>query len=486
MSSFKKNVLFTVLLMSSFCFLSAQTNIQNEINSSMPVVEQENNNIDTSYAPYVVRSIFIVGNKITKSQIILRELGFEVGQHFALPALVHKFENAKQQLINTALFHEAVISLKSLQGYQVDVLVDVKERWYIFPVPYFKIIDRNLNQWWVESKRSLERVNYGAKFFHNNLSGRNDQLNIWLTNGYAKQAMISYDRMFIDKQMKWGAQVSMITGKNREVNYMTINNKQVFVKDGNNFLREYFKANAEITYRPALYTRHRLGFSYFKETLSDTVLTLNSSYFKVNKNKISFPEIYYDLQYFNVDYIPYALKGMAARLNISRKGWDRDMDIWELTARGMKAWLLSPPSYLKLQATGTIKLPFNQPFYNQKLLGYSDIVMQGYEYYVIDGVAGGYLKATLTRELLKFKVPIPPNKIDRLTHIPFKVYGKIYTNAGYVYNPEPGLNHLNNKMLYSGGVGLDIVTLYDFVLKFEWSFNLLGQNGLYLHNKSNF
>jgi hypothetical protein len=41
-------------------------------------------------------------------------------------------------------------------------------------------------------------------------------------------------------------------------------------------------------------------------------------------------------------------------------------------------------------------------------------------------------------------------------------------------------------MLYSGGVGIDIVTFYDIILKFEWSFNQLGENGLYLHRKSVF
>jgi hypothetical protein len=38
-------------------------------------------------------------------------------------------------------------------------------------------------------------------------------------------------------------------------------------------------------------------------------------------------------------------------------------------------------------------------------------------------------------------------------------------------------------MLYSGGLGIDILTLYDFTLKLEWSFNQIGQNGLYLHNR---
>ena len=55
-----------------------------------------------------------------------------------------------------------------------------------------------------------------------------------------------------------------------------------------------------------------------------------------------------------------------------------------------------------------------------------------------------------------------------------------------MYNPTPGLNTLNNKMLFSGGIGIDIVTIYDVSIKLEWSFNQIGQNGLYLHKKNNF
>ena len=68
-----------------------------------------------------------------------------------------------------------------------------------------------------------------------------------------------------------------------------------------------------------------------------------------------------------------------------------------------------------------------------------------------------------------------------------KVYAKIYGNAGYIYDPEPGyMNRLNNSFLFSGGFGLDFVTFYDFIFKVEFTFNRIGQNGLYLHRKNYF
>ena len=73
-----------------------------------------------------------------------------------------------------------------------------------------------------------------------------------------------------------------------------------------------------------------------------------------------------------------------------------------------------------------------------------------------------------------------------MDHVPLKIYAKTFVNTGYVYNPHPGQNDLANKFLYSGGVGFDLVTFTDFVIKIEWSFNRLGENGLYLHQHNNF
>jgi len=142
--------------------------------------------------------------------------------------------------------------------------------------------------------------------------------------------------------------------------------------------------------------------------------------------------------------------------------------------------------FLTLIGYAALKLPFDQPYYTVHMLGYSDVFLQGYEYYIIDGVAAGYLKASFNKRLFGFSIKGPAFKKLTPQRIPFSFYGKIYGNAGYVYNRQPGENALPNEMLYSTGVGLDIITMYDFIVKLEWSFNQLGQNGLFLHRKSIF
>jgi outer membrane protein assembly factor BamA len=435
---------------------------------------------------FTVRLIDISGNRKTKESVILRELPFKSGDTYVLSELVKKFEVARKQLLNTALFHEVVVALKSFEGNNVDIFIAVTERWYLFPVPYFRIVDRNINQWLVEQHAKLDRVNYGLKLIYNNVTGRNDKLNFYLINGYTKQISFNYDRPYFDKKMKWGINTGMAVGNNREVNYNTINNKQVFFKDTNNFVRSFFRTYAELTYRPAIKTRHRFGIGYTVEKVTDTIIKLNPSYFTDGRDKISYPEFYYLMNYMDVDYNPYPLKGYIVELYFAKKGLNNIINVWQFSAKASGSWEIANKTYFNARIAGSLKVPFNQPYFNQRLLGYSDFFMQGYEYYVVDGVAGGYAKAILSREILNLNFHVKRKKEELPYRIPFRAYAKTFVNAGYAYNPNPGLNTLNNRMLYSGGVGIDIITHYDFTLKFEWSFNLLGQNGLYLHRKSYF
>ncbi len=436
---------------------------------------------------FIVGDIIITGNKKTRPDIILREIPFRTGNAYTLQELVKEFETARRQLMNTALFNQVIVAAKNFEGTKVNIIVELKERWYLFPLPYFKPVDRNLNQWLVEQKASFNRVNYGGKVLYNNATGRNDKFRLWLIAGYTKQVSVSYDRLYIDKKLRWGLNVGFAVGKNREVNYNTINDKQAFIKDENLYLRNFANASAELTYRKAIRTRHRFGIRYTKEEVSDTVKSLNPSYFKNGRNRFQFPGLYYGVSYIDLDYIPYPTKGYAGDFMLAKNGFNKATNMWSLSAKASASWHLgSPKTFFNLNLYGGIKLPLHQPYFNQRFLGYGDIFMQGYEYYVIDGAAGGYIKTTLTRELFNFNIRVPGIRGKAPQHIPFRIFGKTYGNTGYVYNPEPGENQLSNKILYSGGFGIDILTFYDVTFKLEYTFNQLGQNGLFLHRKSIF
>ena len=70
--------------------------------------------------------------------------------------------------------------------------------------------------------------------------------------------------------------------------------------------------------------------------------------------------------------------------------------------------------------------------------------------------------------------------------MPLTFYGKIYSDVGYAYDKDAGNSLLNNKLIHSWGFGFDLITFYDIVFKFDYSFNQLGESGLFIHVRTDF
>jgi hypothetical protein len=103
------------------------------------------------------------------------------------------------------------------------------------------------------------------------------------------------------------------------------------------------------------------------------------------------------------------------------------------------------------------------------------------EYFVLDGIAGGIIKNTINKHLFDIKLHTGLRS-ETYSTIPIRFYLKAYTDIGYTYNENNfKRNNLSNKFLYSGGLGLDIVSIYDVVFRIECSINQLYQKGFFIH-----
>jgi Surface antigen variable number repeat len=446
-----------------------------------------------------VTGISIRGNKITKDYIILREIEFKKGNYVPAAQLFDAIVKARQDVVNTQLFLEIIPVIKKLTEHELDIEFVVKERWYIFPVPYFKLIDRNLNQWIVEQNASLERVNYGLKFDWYNVSGRRDKLEFRYVNGYNRQYALSYNQPFADKKLEKGFLVGVYYTSTRQTSFATDSNKQVFFPVENNqindFVRTSFRIETGFSYRKGINHRHTLRLNYVREQLADTITRIIEQnqnkgylpYFTDNKRQQSFGEFSYSYQYFNLDNIAYPTKGLAFNGSFTQRGLGAPgMNLWQLSGKVGKYMPISKKTFLAFYSLGTVKVPFKQPMYNMPAIGYGDFYLQGLEYYVIDGVLAGMLRTTVAQELFKVNVPTFIIKNEKYKKIPFRVIGKVYSNIGGAYTPyyTPGL--LNNRLLYTYGFGLDIISYYDFTARFDYSFNQLCEKGLFLHVRKDF
>ena len=431
-----------------------------------------------------VGGIEIFGNTKTKYFIILRELPFKVGDSLTSSQIGPDFIIAKQQLLNTQLFVDVKIDTAQV-GNTMQVRVYVKERWYLFPVPYFKLVDRNFNQWWVDQNRSLDRVNYGIKFTQNNVSGRNDNINIWLITGYNKQFSARYTLPFIDKKLTKGFSIGFAYATQKELNIATANNKQVFFKHLTD-AKKLWRIDAAYTYRPDTKKRNTLRLSYSNESIADTILKVQKNYYPGQVATQKAVDLSYRYQFMDVSNISYPTDGNYTDLFFMKRFATPAQSFFQMSARQLYAKKVSTKSFLLFDMSAAYKSPIDSVFSNARLIGYGGMQLRGLEYYVVDGTAGIVARNAFHYNLKNW---ILHNPLQTKTHdqIPIRLYCKLFADAGYAYHKyAASSNSLSNTLLYTYGAGLDVVSVYDFVFRIEYSRNQLGRDGLYLQGEFNF
>ncbi|TDW99883.1 BamA/TamA family outer membrane protein [Dinghuibacter silviterrae] len=446
----------------------------------------------------VVRRIVLTGNKKTKSFIILREVPFRAGDRVPVAQLTGLLQKAHDQLMNTFLFINVVPGIMGWKDGALDVVFDLKERWYIFPIPYLKIIDRNFNQWWVEENHSLQRVDYGIHFSWYNMTGRNDKMHLYLESGYNRLVNLAYESPYLDRRLRQYFTFGALYNNAKQVNFATDSNKQVFFPDTTHlqdvFVHRTIQGSVGYVYRLGSTQKHSVQLTYTDEQLGDTINRLTGekgygSYFANNRTHVRYPELSYTYQYFGVDYIPYPLKGFTVFAQIDDKGLgiSPDVDLWTLTLRGGYYRPLARRTFLGVEGTVVAKTPSAQPYAFTHLLGFGGLYLQGLEYYIVDGNFGALGRVTLRQKLVDHDFTTIFRGSRLYGTLPIRVFLKAYFNAGYASLSGPSYgSFLNNRFLYTEGIGLDVVTIYDLQLKIEFSWNQLGQSGLFLHNYKGF
>jgi outer membrane protein assembly factor BamA len=469
-----KEMKISLLVLLTFTLFNvANAQEEEEVFQNAPILNE---------ARVTIRNVIVHGNKITKRYMVAREIVLKSNQTYTVGEVLEGLEKSRQNLLNTSLFVSAKTYFTNWQNDSMDVHAEIDERWYYFPVPYFKPMDRNFQVWARDYGLSLKRVNVGIKFMGENTTGRNDKLNIWLMDGFSRRIALKYYNPFSDPKLRIGWAIDVNQTWNKEIFYKSSNNKQLFYRDPNQFLRRDFYLGTTFSYRKGSINRHYLRTGWRTSSIADTVLIMNKNYLGDGLKSVAYPEIQYTFQHLKINYFPYPTKGSLFIADLLKRGVNEKMNLTQFTFRYGKFHEFKKKNYFSVIADAYLKAPFNQPYINKYLLGYGDQYLRGLERYVVDGVAGGMVKGTLGREIFNVKLNSGFNSKTYRT-IPFKFYAKVHADVGYIYNNINVIeNSLNNKLLYSFGGGLDIVSIYDFVLRIELTYNQFNKMGVYFHN----
>jgi outer membrane protein assembly factor BamA len=434
---------------------------------------------DTSYV--IVADIKIIGNKTTKPGVIVRELLFQKGDTIYKNLLSSIIETSNNNIYNTSLFIENNINIAYINQKHIQVIVTVKERWYLWPGLIFKIEDTNFNTWWLT--KDWQRLNYGFYVRHDNFRGRKEKLAIIVQNGYTEQFGILYENPYVNKNKTIGLGSSFNYLRNHQITINTQNNKRVFYREFPEYPFKEVKAELALTYRPKINNRHNIKLEYVDILLSDSVINTNPNYLTQSLTTRFMGVHYYYKSDFR-DNQNYPLKGYYFDIEAAWHGlgiWNKNVNNGFLLSQ-LKYFLPLNKRFYFSQGFRA-KTTFNNPgYYFLSSLGYGNIVVRGYEYYVITGQHYGLFKTQLRYNIIKpSKVKLPVNILDKFSTIPFAFYVGLYFDNGYVWDNGLMNNSLANQWLYGGGLSVDFVTYYDFVLRTEFSVNKHNQTGIYLH-----
>ena len=443
--------------------------------------------------------VIIIGNKRTKDWIILRELTLKEGDTTTRTELEKILDLDRKKIYNLRIFHTATIKALELPGERFDLLVEVEERWFTFPIPIFELSDRNFNEWWENYDHKLNRTNYGVRLYQYNFRGRNETIRLTTRFGFSRKFDLIYRIPYIDKKRKQGLIFELDYAEPKNLAYKTVDHKLVFLSDQKT-LSKSFLASVTYTYRNSFYDTHGLTFEYEHGSIADTIQILQASpdspppsYYYAGKSSQWFTTLAYYFISEHRDVVAYPLNGYNFTAELRKIGLGFGEDVNRTTVFASFAYHkdIGRDFFFSNNISGYFSTPDSQPYSLYFGHGYKRQFVRGYEIYVIEGPWYTLNKSTLKKRLFNqtFRLDVLP--WERFQHLPIALYLKAHADFGYVENyPYYEANNqntqLSDKLVAGAGLGLDLVTSYDGVLRVEYTFNRLGHHGFFFHIKKEF
>jgi outer membrane protein assembly factor BamA len=434
----------------------------------------------------IVGYIQIQGNSKTVERIIYRELVFKTGDTLSWNQFNELMKQSRENLLNRSLFNFVDISYNESEANPLVffVLISVVERWYIWPLPIFELADRNFNVWW--KTKDFSKVNYGMYVSHNNFRGRNEKLKVLIRAGYDQNYFLSYEIPYITKKQNFGVGFQIGKSQSREIPYATHYDKHVYYKDETGYALKEFYTRLQFTFRDGIHNLHNLSLSYESYKFADTVLVLNPDFVNGDIPESEMFSISYSFKHDYRDNKPYPLDGHYFDAELTQRGLGHFVTSPDFFAAKSTFDFYKPLGNRFYWASSlSVKFSENkeQPYFLTRGLGYGNEYVRSYELYVVDGQDYGLMKNNLKFALLTPRNgKIPVIKSEKFNKIHYALYMNLLFDAAFVSNSKINTTStLQNKLLFGGGVGIDLVTYYDLVFRVEYSINQYGDRGFFVH-----
>lgn len=455
---------------------------------------------DTLTASYIkITGAEVTGNKLTRDPIIVRELDFKIGDSLATfqkgksvnfndrnfypgdsSELRLRMNYSRENLINTKLFLTVNLSLKKVTDKEYILLIDVTERhyWWLFPIA--KLNAPNFNEWLRDIQWS--DLSMGLFFSHNNLWGLSHQTSIIALLGKTWTIGIGYKIPWIGHGKKVGLLMGAKYQNSYTVEYASVENKRQMLYAFNS--QQEVKLTAKLTLRPGLYNYGTIQMTGDWVSISDSMHKLDSTYLGLNKKVNTSLSLYVDYYYDSRNSHTYPLKGNMLRVFINKVGLglvSKDVDLFYYGIDFHFYQTIGRKWYVAEMVKAENQAGENAPYFYQLNMTQGKDFIRGFDLYTLKGDQMYFCRNNIKYELVKpsVKKVKKGEEKNQFKALQYAFYLNAFADAGYCVNNFTTDNPYNNKLLMSWGLGLDFVTYYDLVIRFEYAFTSIGTNGFF-------
>ena len=438
----------------------------------------------------VVSKILIKGNQRTKASVINREVVIKQGDLLSQKELEERISESKVNLTKTLLFNFVDISSKIIDSSRVEVEISLQERWYYIPRFRMKSIEQNFNTW-IENA-DFNHLYIAGIITDENFRGMNEKLTLKGSIGFNKSLGIQYFTPNLLPKYHIGFGFGFQWTSNNEATYGLFDYKQHYYRDPSNSIFSQYSTSISLYYRPTLQVDELLTISYNQFQVNDTLIRLNSNYYPYTKMSMLrlFSKTKFDFRNNKI----YPLQGTYFDLIIDKeieaKSTLNPVDFTSITINGRYFYKLFPKWYSAYGVSAsTSKSSDNAQMFEQKI-GQTGLEVRSFEYDLIP-----FNSAIIGRAALKYQLVNQPKRSIKFLGNPkfgeyfYSIYANIFADGAFVdfdrvANFEQTFR-FTNQWLSSVGVGLDLTTYYDIVLRTEYSYNFAFQKwNFFIHFKA--
>lgn len=391
---------------------------------------------------YVLNKIIVEGNSTTKSYVILRELPFRTGD----TVTTHQLEYGRERVYNTGLFTKVLFQPVPVSKSDIDLLIYVEERWYIWPYPVVGFRDRDLNRLYV-----------GAGIADLNFQGRDEKLAAMFALGYDPFGAVTFGDPFFGPQRQYTLSLegSYSHGRNGGVQPGSASGQ---------FDDTFENMRVEVGRRFGIYSVLTLGtsYNYVAQNADTTNLVLSPT------GKDVFASLKLAYTYDSRNLSSYATSGEYLHVSVEKYGLGESLINFGRFSFDARDYLplfdmltIATRVHANL-AEGPQIPPYNHVFigYYERIRGMFNTVSEG------ESIIGANME---------LRIPIIKRMYFQIPDLPMKqfisnrigLYCAFFFDAGETTDKQLQINL--GRALYGYGGGLSLLLPYDAVIQADYA-----------------